>query len=275
MRRGTHEEEVGHSVIRIEHESGSSSCVARVSGDLDCTTVPELREGIDTAVSDGCTKVVLDLSDVTYLDSSALGFLVWADRRLMPVSGRLMLAGAGSDVLRVLELSGLIGVAPCVMAAASVDEALFGLALGSATAVPLWVEEFSFPADVSQMAPVRARITEIVAPLGLSESAVFDIKVAVGEALANAIRHGSPRGPIDYVHVEVRAFGDRVDVVVSDAGPGFDGVSPARQDVYAPSGRGVLFMRALMDAVEFAESVGGGTSVRLAKRVSVAQEPGV
>jgi hypothetical protein len=36
--------------------------------------------------------------------------------------------------------------------------------------------------------------------------------------------------------------------------------------VFAPSGRGVLFMRALMDAVEFGWSAGGGTCVRLAKR---------
>jgi anti-anti-sigma factor len=266
--RGTCEEEVEHNVIRIERQAESPACVARVSGDLDCVNVPELRDGVDAAVSDGCTTIVVDLSKVTYLDSSALGFLVWADRRLLPVSGKLMLAGAGHDVSRILELSGLMGVAPSVSAADSVDAALSGLTLMPETAEPLWSVAISFSADVSQMAEVRSRIADIVAPLGLSESSIFDIKVAAGEALANAIRHGSPRGTDDLVHIEVRAFPDIVDVIVSDAGCGFDGVAPSRQDVYAPSGRGVLFMRALMDVVEFTQCDGGGTSVRLAKRLT-------
>jgi anti-sigma B factor antagonist len=253
-------------VIRFEHQTGTPACVAHVSGDLDCITVPELREGIDAAVSDGCTQVIVDLSEVTYLDSSALGLLVWADRRLLPVSGELVLAGAGRDVSRILELSGLMGVAQSVLAAGSVDEALSRLAAVPVGAGPLWTEAFSFAADVRQMAEVRNRITEIVSPLDLPEATVFDLKVAVGEALANAIRHGSPAGSDDRVHVEVQAYDDRVDVIVSDSGCGFDGRSPSRQDVYAPSGRGVLFMRALMDAVEFAQCAGGGTSVRLAKR---------
>jgi serine/threonine-protein kinase RsbW len=183
-----------------------------------------------------------------------------------------MLAGASRDVSRILELSGLVGVAPSVAMSDSVDEALLGLSVGFVVADPLWTESFSFPAEVSRMAEIRAKVTEILGPLCLPESAVFDIKVAVGEALANAIRHGSPRGSDDSVNVDVRAFEDRVDVVVSDSGCGFDGAAPAREDVYAPSGRGVLFMRALMDAVEFGACSGGGTSVRLAKRRPVPME---
>jgi anti-anti-sigma factor len=253
-------------VIAIERETGHAACVAHVSGDLDCTTVPALREAVDEAVSDGCTTVVLDLSEVSYLDSSALGFLVWADRRLVPAHGRLVLAGARSDVSRILELSGLVGVAPSVAVSGTVDDALASMEKVDVSLDPLWTESFTFPAEVDQMSGIRGRVTGLLEPLGLPESAVFDIKVAVGEALANAIRHGSPRGREDLVTVEVRAFEDRVDVVVSDSGCGFDGTTPVREDVFAPSGRGVLFMRALMDAVEFVECAGGGTSVRLAKR---------
>jgi anti-anti-sigma factor len=260
-------------VIRIESQMGSSACIARVTGDLDCVTVPELREAVDAALSDGCTTVIVDLSEVTYLDSSALGFLVWADRRLVPVAGKLMLAGAGRDVSRILELSGLVGVAPSVVTIDSVDDALSGFSMASADASPLWEESFSFPAEVSQMAAIRHQLTEIVAPLGLTEAAVFDTKVAVGEALANAIRHGSPRGAEDRVLVDVRGFSDRFEVIVSDSGCGFDGTIAPRRDVYAPSGRGVLFMRALMDAVEFTECAAGGTSVRLAKRLRSPEVP--
>jgi len=210
--------------------------------------------------------VLLDLSRVDYIDSSALGFIVWADSRIGPIGGRLALAGANADVARILELSGLIGLAPTVTLSPSIADALDSVCVNAGQGTPLWVESFEFPSDVAHMAAVRTRVGEIVAPLGLADAAVFDIKVAVGEALSNAVRHGSPRGTSDTVSVEVRAFPERVDILVSDRGSGFDGVPTRSGDDLAQGGRGVLFMRALMDAVEFLPAAGGGTDVLLAKR---------
>ncbi len=252
-------------MITLERQAGTGTCVARLTGDIDAASTPSVREALDAAIRDGCRRIVLDLSRVEYVDSSALGLLVWADHRLQPLSGALLLAGAGRDVTRILELSGLIGVAPSVFVSESVEAALAALAPPSAKGEPLWTRSFEVSADARLMAQARARITDMIAPLGLPESAVFDIKVATGEALANAVRHGSPRGPLDGIGVEIAAFDDRVEISVSDHGRGFDGTSQPSADVFAPSGRGVLFMRALMDRVEFGDSAGGGTCVRLAK----------
>ena len=52
---------------------------------------------------------------------------------------------------------------------------------------------------------------------------------------------------------------------IADNGIGFDGVHNASDDLYAPSGRGIMFMRALMDRVEFDRTSEGGTLVRLVK----------
>jgi anti-anti-sigma factor len=246
--------------------SRTDAHVVRVEGDFDSVSVPRIREAVDQALDRGCREVVLDLTAVTYIDSSALGFVVWADQRLHPVGGKLVLAGATADVARMLAVSGLIGVAPSVAMSASIDAALSGRGPSLSDSVPIWTEAFEFAADVRHMADARARVAEIVAPLGLGDSAVFDIKVAVGEALANAVRHGSPGGPNDVVCVEVRVFPEKVDVVVTDNGHGYDGVVKPSVDALAPSGRGVLFMRALMDAVEFQRGESGGTSVLLAKR---------
>jgi anti-sigma B factor antagonist len=253
-------------VVALADGTDPDACVVRVEGDFDGISVPGVRDSLNAALSEGYRNIVLDLSGVTYMDSTALGFVVWADQRLQPVSGRLALAGANADVARILELTGIIGVAPSVVVSASIHDALSGRSLSSHASGALWVESFEFPADASQLAMARARLAEIVAPLGLSDSSVFDMKVAVGEALANAVRHGSPRGQGDTVCVEVRAYPDRVDVVVSDSGCGYDGVIRPSRDAFAPSGRGVLFMRALMDAVDFMPGVGGGTSVVLGKR---------
>lgn len=96
---------------------------------------------------------------------------------------------------------------------------------------------------------------------------MFDIKVAVGEALANAVRHGSPGGPTDEVEVDIHAYPDRVMIQVRDSGAGFDGESSCRDDVFAAGGRGVMFMRALMDGVEFTCRPEGGTAVTLTKHL--------
>jgi anti-anti-sigma factor len=253
-------------VLTLERQIGMGACIAHLSGDIDAVTVPAVREAIETAIAEGCQTIVLDLTEVDYLDSSALGLLVWADHRLQPLRGALMLAGAGRDVARILELSGLIGVAPSVFVTESVEAALAGLTPPLEQGEPLWTSSFEVPGDTRLMSEARARIASILAPLGLPESMVFDIKVASGEALANAVRHGSPRGSLDLIAVEVAAFEDRVEITISDNGSGFDGSTSCSTDVFAPSGRGVLFMRALMDAVEFAGEAGGGTRVRLAKR---------
>jgi anti-anti-sigma factor len=258
--------------VRIERPGGTSACVVHVEGDMDTAVVPEIRSAVDAAIALGCTCVVLDLADVTYADSSALGLIVWMDRRLRPLDGRLVLAGADRNVNRVLEISGLVGLAPSVVIASDAQQALSGLELPPERSGPSWEERLIVAAEVSRMAGVRNRVCDLIAPLGLSEAALFDLKVAVGEALANAVRHGSPGGSGDEVQVTVSADRDRVVVTVQDGGDGFDGDPLSGDDVYASGGRGVMFMRALMDRVEFARCDAGGTLVRLTKRLSAESE---
>jgi anti-sigma regulatory factor (Ser/Thr protein kinase) len=71
----------------------------------------------------------------------------------------------------------------------------------------------------------------------------------------------------------VDAYEDRAIVTVSDKGHGFNGEAADGSDVYASSGRGILFMRALMDSVEFDASPQGGTAVRLTKRLPAGHRP--
>lgn len=253
--------------VRIERPGGSPACVVHVEDDMDASVVPEIRSLVDAAVALGCSCVVLDLSGVTYADSSALGLIVWLDRRLQPLGGKLVLAGADRNINRVLELSGLVGLAPSIVIASDAEQALCGLELSSVPSEPSWEERLVVPAEVARMSGVRTRVCDLMAPLGLGEGAVFDLKVAVGEALANAVRHGSPRGGDDDIHVTVSVFADRVVVTVQDAGSGFDGDPLSGDDVYASGGRGIMFMRALMDRVEFTQCADGGTLVRLTKRL--------
>lgn len=64
--------------IAVERLTGSA--VVRVTGDLDVTTVPDLRLELN-ALLDGTTDVTVDLSGVSFLDATGLGVLVGAHRR--------------------------------------------------------------------------------------------------------------------------------------------------------------------------------------------------
>jgi anti-anti-sigma factor len=249
--------------IRYDDESGA--CVFAIEGDIDAANVPEIREELDSAMERGCINVVLDLARVTYADSSALGLLVWLDRRLGPLQGRLVLAGASRDVNRILQLSGLVQVASTVATSPNVSAALEGLDLPAIPRDSLWARDIVMPARVEELAAVREEACELISGLTFGEAALFDIKVALGEALANAVRHGSPNGAASEVRIRVEAYDDRVMIRVSDSGCGFDGEHSCSEDVYASGGRGIMFMRALMDRVDFEASPQGGTVVTLVK----------
>jgi len=253
------------SRFEIEKHDNPRSCVIRLSGDIDMAMVPELRTDLGNAIEGGCAHLVLDLSDVVYADSSALGLLVWLDHQLRPRGGRMVLASANRDIARILELSGLVSVASSLAMSPNVEGALEGLALPLEPAEELWRTELEMKASVDQLGSMREEVCQLITPLGFAESAVFDIRVALGEALANAVRHGSPADGKASVDVRVIAYADRVVLEVVDFGAGFDGTPPESTDVYAPGGRGVTFMRALTDRVDFEKPAEGGTLVRLVK----------
>lgn len=251
--------------FEIERQDSTKTCVVRLSGDIDMAIVPELRAQVEEMIDTGCQNVVLSLGDVDYVDSSALGLLVGLDHKLRPFGGRLVLADSSRDVSRILELSGLVSVAASIVMSANVESALEGLQLPRVSAEPLWIKTFDMPIDVNQLSSVREKVCDVLRPLGFPESSLFDMKVALGEALANALRHGVIKPDEGKVEVRTAAYDDRIIMEVVDNGPGFDGCHTAEHDLYAPSGRGIMFMQALMDRVEFDCSDDGGTIVRLIK----------
>jgi len=75
-------------------------------GELDLAAAPRLRELLSATHAPG-TTVVLDFSDVVFLDSSALAVVLSAERRLRSTGGSLRLVHVSEEVLRVLRICGL------------------------------------------------------------------------------------------------------------------------------------------------------------------------
>lgn len=79
--------------------------VVRPTGRLDLIAAPELREVVAKSVADGVVKVVVDLSEVDFLDSSGLGALVTGLKATRQAGGNLRIAAAQEQALVVLELT--------------------------------------------------------------------------------------------------------------------------------------------------------------------------
>ncbi|MBV8303395.1 MAG: STAS domain-containing protein [Acidimicrobiia bacterium] len=81
--------------------------VVSAAGELDVNTAPELREQLARLAADDVRRVVVDLTDVSFVDSTALSVLVSALKRLRQADGDLELASPSPSVRRVFEITGL------------------------------------------------------------------------------------------------------------------------------------------------------------------------
>lgn len=114
-----------------------------------------------------------------------------------------------------------------------------------------WLYEFSIPAALCEIPTARRRVAGYAKQCGLAGPALFDLLLAVGEALANAVKHGSPRREADRVWIRVGLAERGVMVEVRDQGPGFMASRICHPEAHESSGRGIPFMRALLDDLRF------------------------
>src|SRR5439155_3469375 len=111
--------------------------------------------------------------------------------------------------------------------------------------------ELSYPSDPRVVHEVRRRFEEFVRASPLSGEDVEDLKIALSEACANAICHGSPNGPRNRFYVTCSLSKEELVMEVADEGTGFPpALLTALPEDFSPSGRGVFLMEYLCDRVE-------------------------
>jgi anti-sigma B factor antagonist len=86
-------------------ERRGDAVVLRLAGELDLYNTADVTAALEELAADSPSRVIIDLSEVAFVDSTALGTLVEA-RRQMGANG-LVLVAPGADVSRALEVSGL------------------------------------------------------------------------------------------------------------------------------------------------------------------------
>ena len=90
--------------------SGPSGPVVRVSGEVDIQTSPILDDHLQRVLADGHDSFVVDLSRVTFLDSTGLSVLINALKRCQGAGGHMRLESPQPHVRRVFEVTGLSDV---------------------------------------------------------------------------------------------------------------------------------------------------------------------
>ena len=81
--------------------------VVAVRGEIDLFTAPELKQKLTDAIEGGKTRIVVDLSDTTFLDSTALGVLIGAVKRLRSRDGALVIVNTDQNIAKTFEITGL------------------------------------------------------------------------------------------------------------------------------------------------------------------------
>jgi len=127
--------------------------------------------------------------------------------------------------------------------------------------------EITLPSDHAEARRFQEGIEEQLRARLASDQEVFSVRLALEEALVNAIKHGNQFDRDKKVLISYRLLADRFEVRITDEGPGFDpGDVPdptSVENLERPCGRGLMLMRHYMSEVQFNDR---GNSVTLTKQ---------
>ena len=245
---------MGNKVV-MSHEH--DIVLVPIWGDLCVRTAPALRATLNRLVQQGSRRIIINMAGVPYVDSAGMAVLFSTIRKMRESGGLLSLINVSPNVMRSLKIARLVDLVP--VSALGARREVYEL---DPSVQPLW--RTSLPVDADDLHAARARIEQLADRLPFSHDAVFDITLAVGEALGNAADHTCGEG----ILATVSAYPDRMVVEVTDCGDGFS-VSDANElpkSADEERGRGIKLMQLLVDSVSIQNrSSGTGTVVRLVK----------
>jgi anti-sigma regulatory factor (Ser/Thr protein kinase) len=229
-------------------EERGEVCVIHCGGVAGERLAADLPGALVRCLDSGASDVVVDLDPWGPVDDAGLLALREAADAFKGMGGELVVAVEEPEAREALAGAGLMRAEPPAP----------GPPEGGTDAPPLrapdpprWEHEFTFPATTRQLRAARRRVAAFAEVAGLQDAGLFEFNVAVAEALANAVVHGSPNGADDDVRVRFFCYEDEVAVEVVDGGGGMSASPICAPSDAATSGRGIHFMRALADAVQY------------------------
>jgi serine/threonine-protein kinase RsbW len=131
--------------------------------------------------------------------------------------------------------------------------------------------ELTIPSKLEELEAVQKLISEATVAFGLSEDIAYWMELTISESMINAIRHGNQSDPSKDAFLSISFDGESVEIIVEDEGEGFrleDLADPTQaENLLKPCGRGILIIRSFMDEVKLTPKEGGGTRLRMLKKL--------
>jgi anti-sigma B factor antagonist len=93
--------------LEIEFKGTDDKAVLELSGQIDNYTAEEIAKIINSHIDNGCYKIIADITNVDYLDSSGLNTLINAKTNLVSHKGDLRIVGLKGKAKEVFDLAGL------------------------------------------------------------------------------------------------------------------------------------------------------------------------
>jgi len=126
--------------------------------------------------------------------------------------------------------------------------------------------ELTLPSDPAEARQFQEVVEQNLQAAGAGDRDVFSVRLALEEALVNAIKHGNQMDRAKRVFISYRFLPGRFEVQITDEGPGFDPNDvpdpTAVENLERPCGRGLMLMRHYMTEVVYSER---GNSVIMSK----------
>jgi anti-sigma B factor antagonist len=237
--------------------------VLAASGEIDLHAAPALRDTLKSLSLRGRMDLVIDMTEATFIDSTALGVVAGHLRRMREAGGSLTVVCANENVLRTFEIAGM-GRELRILGALS-----DALALEVARRPRVHPQskllrapgilELHLAPVASELARARGFAAAAGRRFGLDPRQRHEFTLASSEAVANAIEHGSPcRDHTIQMWVSERP--DSLTVGVRDAGEFV--LRPLPPGPLPERGRGLPLMSRLVDEVAV-NRVNGHTEVEL------------
>jgi anti-anti-sigma factor len=245
--------------MKVTAENRPAGPALAVEGDVDHENVGQLITALQRVTDTHGPRIVLDLAQVTYVDSAGIGAIYGLVERVSG-DGELELTGVSSNLWRIFEVAGLtarhgVRILPQRERQAKESSPAPPRPKGWGQAPPRTV---TFTGRLDQLPRIRGFVGDVAHDAELDDERTFNLEVAVSEASANAIEHGLPQGDLQ---LSALCGDGRLTVTVTHPGRFLPrlGDDPSRRH----RGMGLPLMLALTDEVLVSHPPGEGTRVSL------------
>lgn len=253
-------------------EDVSDACrppFVRLAGELDSLGSERVKDVLGELLESGCSSPQLDMAGISFMDSAGLVTVLRWCQEFQDSQCGLEVVSINPIVKRLFELAGRADIIH-----SSEEHDLPSLPerrpiMDCSAAAGDWeMCSFTVAAILGSCKVVRDRVVRIAEHMPFCAEERGDVRIAVGEAISNAIRHGCLEKPSERVAIRCVATCAQLVVEISDHGPGFspDGIEEAPACHGLPEGNmGIACMRNCVDEVSF--HFDHGTTIRLVKIV--------